>query len=103
MRVEWLKTLLERWFDDSDNLESSVILGGIAGVIGALWGAIYGWLILPPETLNLFQLMTAILGLVVGGALGVVAGILAAMALVVFWAAVGVGLVLLVIYWLFSS
>ena len=43
-------------------------------VLGAVAGAIAGWNILPAETLNVFQLLGALVGLVVGGWVGAIVG-----------------------------
>ena len=67
--------------------------GGYVRGIGAVAGAIAGWNILPAETLNVFQLLGALVGLVVGGWVGAIVGF-------VGWYVFIIGILVAIMYFL---
>jgi hypothetical protein len=80
--------------------EGGAPFGLLMAGCGALYGAIQGWTILPPETLNIIQVITAIIGLIVGAFLGFIAGLVG---INLFWLAVLFALIYYLGAWLFSG
>ncbi len=81
-------------------LEGGAPFGFIVALGGAVYGAFLGWSILPPETLNIIQAVTAIIGLVLGAVIGFIVGLVG---INLFWLAVLLAIIYYLGVWLFSS
>ncbi len=91
---QFLGELLEGAF------EGGAPFGLLTGLGGGIYGAIQGWSLLPPETLNILQAALAFLGLVAGAILGFLAGVIAINA---FWFGLLGAAILAFLSWLFSN
>ena len=85
----WLSDTVDHFMDEGS--EIALVFGGIGGILGA----IYGWQFLPAESLNIFQLATAMTGLVGGVIVGFILGLFV---LPAFYIAIIAG----ILYFLFS-
>lgn len=93
-----IKKILDGYFEGA--FEAGLPFAGFGALAGAVYGAFLGWSLLPPETVNLVQVLAALAGLVVGAIGGAIAGLIF---INVFWLGVLAVILFYIGKWLLST